>query len=193
MRGHYGQIDEETLVLWATVGDLEAFDELARRFRPAVTLVARQEIGSRDAAEDVAQDALLLAFRALPQLKEAAKFPSWLGAIARHRARRIAAGEGRQQPVERNELDQLVLAQSAALCPHPAEEVLRRAEHTALSLQVDALPAELRTVLHLFYFEEWPVKRIADFLSLPVTTVKWRLHEGRNRMRRSLVGSGGEE
>ena len=69
-------ISDEELVVGALLGDLGAFDELVYRFRRAVVLVAQQITGSRDTAEDVAQDTFLIAFKALPQLKAPAKFPA---------------------------------------------------------------------------------------------------------------------
>ena len=44
------------------------------------------------------------------------------------------------------------------------------------------LPPKHQMVLRLRYYEEWPVERIATFLSLSVSTVKWRLHRGRELM-----------
>src|SRR5207244_8483604 len=77
------------LVREAQRGNPEAFDALVRRFRDLMVAVARQEIGSREAAEDVVQDALLQAFRALPQLQDPARFVPWLTVITRCRARRV--------------------------------------------------------------------------------------------------------
>ena len=59
---------DEILVVAAILGDLTAFDELALRYRPAVIRTA-QMIVLTDDAEDVAQEALLLAFKALPSLE----------------------------------------------------------------------------------------------------------------------------
>ncbi len=85
------QISDEELVRQAQRGDRSAFDELVRRFRGVLLAVAERSVGSRDAAEDVAQDAFLQAFRALPQLQDPAKFGHWLCVIARCRARRLTA------------------------------------------------------------------------------------------------------
>ena len=52
---------DEVLVLGAILGNLEAFEELVVRYRPAVVRLARSIAGADD-AEDVAQDSLLLAF-----------------------------------------------------------------------------------------------------------------------------------
>ena len=61
--------DKEVLVVAAILGDLGAFDELAARYRAAVVRTAQSIVGRED-AEDVAQDTLLLAFKALPSIDE---------------------------------------------------------------------------------------------------------------------------
>jgi RNA polymerase sigma-70 factor, ECF subfamily len=83
---------DEFLVVGAILGSLDAFDELASRYRAAAVRVAQSIVG-RDDAEDVAQDALLLAFKALPSIEEPSKFAAWLSAITRHRAMRIGKRE----------------------------------------------------------------------------------------------------
>ncbi len=184
--GYFPRIGDEELVVGALLGDLGAFDELVRRFRGAVLAVAEQTLGSREAARDVAQEAFLLAFKALPQLEEPANFAGWLCAITRHRARRVGALAARSVPTEQSDLDRLLLEQSEELAVHPEAELTRRALGAEVRGALARLPDELQEVLKLRYWEEWPVRRIADFLSLPVTTVKWRLHQGRKLLRRHL-------
>src|SRR6266550_4892944 len=87
---------DEVLVVAAILGDLDAFDELASRYRAAVVRAAQAIVGRED-AEDVAQDALLLAFKALPSIEEPAKFAAWLSAITRHRAMRFGKRESQHQ------------------------------------------------------------------------------------------------
>ena len=174
-----GQTDDGQLVGWAREGCRAAFDELARRYRTGVYLTARQIIGDGGQAEDVAQEALLIAFRALPTLADPKRFGAWLGAITRHRARRVAHQESRYVPLEPAHLDHL----PAPIAPEPEE----------LTEAFGTLAEEYQTVLRLRYWEEWSVGQIAAFLSLPVTTIKWRLHYGREVLRRRLSHPGKEE
>src|SRR5713101_8740196 len=90
-----GEPPDEVLVVAAILGDLDAFDELASRYRAAVVRTAQAIVGRED-AEDVAQDALLLAFKALPSIEEPRKFAAWLSAITRHRAFRFNKRERAQ-------------------------------------------------------------------------------------------------
>src|SRR5256712_12646483 len=98
---------DEVLVVAAILGDLEAFDELALRYRAAVVRVAQAIVG-RENAEDVAQDALLLAFKALPSIEEPRKFPAWLSAITRHCAMRFGKRESAHES-RRVAMDEVLL------------------------------------------------------------------------------------
>src|SRR5215510_5620467 len=83
---------DELLVIGAILGNLDALEELVVRYRPAVVRLARTIVGTNN-AEDVAQDSLLLAFKALPTIDEPRKFAAWLSAITRHRALRFSKNE----------------------------------------------------------------------------------------------------
>src|SRR5262249_50028664 len=100
---------DEVLVVAAILGDLDAFDELASRYRAAVIRTARAIVG-REYAEDIAQDALLLAFKALPSIEDPAKFAAWLSAITRHRAMRVGKRESALQ-AGRVEFDEFLIEQ----------------------------------------------------------------------------------
>src|SRR6266571_7899190 len=120
---------DEVLVVAAILGDLDAFDELASRYRAAVVRTAQAIVGRED-AEDVAQDALLLAFKALPSIEEPPKFAAWLSAITRHRALRFSKRESAHQS-RSVVLDEMLLEKLGALArPFVAssgDDELRRA------------------------------------------------------------------
>ena len=179
-------ISDRELVHIAQLGSREAYNELVVRFRGAVLLVAEQILGSRDLAQDVAQEVFLMAFGALAQLQTPEKFASWLYAITRHRARRVALRESRQQPTEDSCLESLVQAQHGTLGNHPLDEVLRAEKQQSVQLGMAGLSPEIQIVLQLFYYEHWTMTQIAEFLSLSLPTIKWRLHTGRNRLHRYL-------
>ncbi len=175
-------VKEDTLlVLAAMAGDLEAFDELVRRFRPAVLAVAFQCTGSWDEAEDVAQETFLIALKALPTLRDPKRFGAWLHAIARHQALRQLNHR------QRWELDELLLERWEAKVEEDAFERMQRQErYEQLHAALNELPEMYRLVVWLHFFEDMPLKRIAAFLGLPLTTVKWRLHEAKRKLHQKL-------
>jgi RNA polymerase sigma-70 factor, ECF subfamily len=168
---------DEILVVSAILGDLAAFDALVLRYRSAVVRTA-QLIVAKDDAEDVAQEALLLAFKALPSLEDLKKFPAWLHAITRRCA--IRYSQRTQASIRgRVPLDEVVLEQVPAIRqPMPGEESDRE-----LSDLLEKIPRDYALALQLHFFDEMPLKRIAGFLGVSLATVKWRLYQGKKLLR----------
>ena len=182
------ELPDEVLVVAAILGDLDAFGELASRYRAAAVRAAQSVVGRED-AEDVAQDALLLAFRALPSVEDPAKFPAWLGAITRNRALRFAETE-RARERSRVGFDEVLLEHVEAL----ARPLVAEGGDEELRLALERVPADYALVLRLRFLDEMPLKRIAAFLGVPVSTVKWRVHRGKELLREQLelLRDGGE-
>ncbi len=175
-------LPDETLAIAAILGDLRSFDVLALRYRAAAYRVA-QSIAGNELAEDAVQESLLLAFKALPSIEEPAKFASWLYAITRRVAMRMSQRSQRERS-RRVDLDEALIEHSEAfarpLAPRDAfEEAWVRAA-------VDSLDEDYRLILKLRFYDEMPLKRIADFLDLPLTTVKWRLRAAKRLLRETL-------
>ena len=168
---------DEVLVIAAILGNLEAFEELVVRYRPAVVRLARTIVGV-DHAEDVAQDSLLLAFKALPGIEEPRKFPAWLSAITRHRALRFSKSETAQMK-KRVPLDEALLENIEALAKPLAEK--ERDEEMIEALE--SLPSDYAMPLRLRFLDEMPLNRIAAFMGIPLSTVKWRIHHGKKLLR----------
>ena len=172
---------DEQLVVASLLGAFSAFDELARRYRSALVLTALPIVGCRSRAEDVAQDALILAFRHLPRLSEPAAFPGWMRAIARNRALRVARESSRF-----DSHDPDTLGRYADVGDDPSDALTRRAATQNLLEALQALPEELREPLYLRAFEDWSVARIAAYLSVPDATVRGRLFRARALLRRTV-------
>lgn len=169
---------DRVLAVAAMLGDLDAFDALVRRYRPAAVRTAERIVG-RDGAEDAAQEALLLAFRALPALEEPGKFAAWLHAITRRCALRARerAGDRRRVP-----LDELLAREIPALGPatqaDSGDEELQRA--------LASLTPDHALVLRLHFLDGMPLRRIAGYLGVPLSTVKWRIYRGKRLLRERL-------
>src|ERR1700730_13295608 len=157
----------------AILGNLDAFNELASRYRSAVIRTAQAIVG-REFAEDVAQDALLLAFKALPSIEEPGKCAAWLSAITRHRAMRFGKRESAHQS-RSVVLDEMLLEKLGALA-RPFVDISGDDE---LRRGLENVPEDYALVLRLRFLDEMPLKRIAAFLGAPLSTIKWRLHHGK--------------
>jgi RNA polymerase sigma-70 factor (ECF subfamily) len=172
---------DEVLVVAAILGDLEAFNELALRYRAAVVRLAQAIVGHED-AEDVAQDVLLLAFKALPSIEEPARFAAWLMAITRNRAWRFSS-QKRAHRAGRVEFDELLLEQIMALAQPFVDNQDTNEE---MKLALEKLPADYALALRLHFYDDMPLKRIAAFLGVPLSTVKWRIFRGKKLLREQI-------
>jgi RNA polymerase sigma-70 factor (ECF subfamily) len=175
-------LPDEVLVVAAILGDLEAFNELALRYRAAVVRLAQTIVGHED-AEDVAQDALLLAFKALPSIEDPARFAAWLMAITRNHAWRFSR-QKRAHHAVRVEFDELLLERLLALVQPFVDNQDTNEE---MKLALENLPADYALVLRLHFYDDMPLKRIAAFLSVPLSTVKWRIFRGKKLLREQIA------
>ena len=186
---------DEVLVLGASLGNLEAFEQLVVRYRPAVVRLAGTVVGAEN-AEDVAQESLLLAFKALPSIEEPRRFAAWLSAITRHRALRFSKSEDKhlrkrvpldEALIEKIEALARPLANTAAAVNSQsvggAQSVEERERDEQMLAALDSLPADYAMPLRLHFLDDMPLKRIAAFMGVPLSTVKWRIHHGKKLLR----------
>lgn len=174
----YKVLTDEMLVEFSLIGDERAFAELVSRYEKPVHTAAYGITGNYFSAQDASQDAFVSAWIKLASLNDAAKFRPWLMAIARNSARNLTAryrAVARDIPLD----DELVSA-----IPDDSSEA------DELRELIDTLDADTRDILKLHYFEGYSVKEIAEKLGQPVGTIKWRLSEGRKKLRK---GYGYEE
>jgi RNA polymerase sigma-70 factor (ECF subfamily) len=167
---------DEILVVAAILGDLTAFDELVIRYRSAVLRTA-QMIVPRDDVEDVAQETLLLAFKALPSLEEPKRFPAWLHAITRRCAIRFSQRTRRHHACVA--LDEAILGQVPSL----SRPMVEGGADEELQAALNEIPSDHALALRLHFLDDMPLKRIAGYLGVSLATVKWRIYRGKMLLR----------
>jgi RNA polymerase sigma-70 factor, ECF subfamily len=172
---------DEVLVAAAIVGDELAFDELVCRHRQAAVRVARGIVGT-NLAEDVAQDALLIAHGALASLKDQTKFSRWLLAITRWRALRVGRQE-RQHVFGRVTLDESFLETLSELASAPRQSDVG---DELLLAALETIAPEYGEVIRYHFLHGLPHQKIAEFLDVPLSTVKWRCFRGKEILRYAL-------
>jgi RNA polymerase sigma-70 factor (ECF subfamily) len=167
-------MSDAELVARVRDGDIEAFGRLSERYERTLLAVALTELRDIHAAEDVAQATLLLAFRRLETLRDAAKFAPWLMQIARRQA--IEALRARRIPVSIPPDD----CGDDAVCD-PAIETWMDNEHL-LSLVV-RLPDHERVLIGHRYFDGHGMAQIAQITGRPIGTVTKQLSRAIARLR----------
>ncbi len=166
--------EDTALVVRAAAGDGQAFDELAERSRPWLYGLCLRLVREGTAAEDLAQEALVCAFRDLPQLRDPAAFRPWLSRIAvnvcRMHLRKLL---GRPAEVHRG-----------ADCDTPAR---REEAPPHLGQALAQLSPQERRLVGLFYVEGLSHTELAETLALSASAVKSRLHRLRAKLRREML------
>lgn len=184
-RGEVERAEEAGLVARAAGGDDAAFTELVRRHRGEVYRLALRMVADRELAADVAQEAIVRAWRALPGFRGEAAFSTWLHRITvntawthRRRARRHAA-----EPLEQAEARAAVEPGS-----HPERAGEAAEMRVRLEWALGRLPVGMRAVVVLKDVYGWSHAEIAGSLGISVTAAKVRLHRGRLRLQSDLDG-----
>lgn len=158
------------LVRESQAGDRTAFDALVTNYlRPALGAAILITGNEADAA-DAVQEALLLAWRRLHQLRDPLTFPAWFRRIVLNQAL-LTARRARRISDAMPDLD----SRSASLEQELDLRNLRRA--------LDSLDRRDRALLTVHYYWRTPLAETAVMLGLPVGTVKSRVHHATRRLR----------
>jgi RNA polymerase sigma-70 factor (ECF subfamily) len=182
---------EAALIAAILAGEREKFHDLIRPYERQVYLTALSLVKNETEAEDVAQEAILRAYRKLASFRGDAKFSTWLIAITLNEART------RLREEKRASFDSLDNHDSEEGDYTPAaltdwrevpSEALERQEIRALMQQAVAeLPETFRQVVILRDMEELSVNETAEALGISISLVKVRLHRARLLLQKRLV------
>ncbi len=158
----------------------EAFAELVIRFQDMAFACAYAVLGDSYLAEDVAQDAFVVAWQKLDQLREPNAFPGWFKRIVLSHCSRLTRGT-RLQIVP---LEVGVKSPTTEPGPHIISEKQELLDRVLRAIK--ALPDNERLVTTLFYVNGYTQADIGEFLEVPVSTVNKRLYTARRRLKESV-------
>jgi RNA polymerase sigma factor (sigma-70 family) len=148
--------------------------------------------GNRDAAEDLAQEVFLEAWRSIERLRNPELFSQWLSGIARNVCLRWMRKQGRQ--LAHIQPDEDVASEEQLVADFDLEIELERKELVALlDRALAALSPETRTILVARYIEESSLAEVAERLGLQTGAVAMRLQRGKLALRSALRGELGKD
>jgi len=164
---------EAEVVGRASVGDAGAFEELLRRQARPMLQFADFVLHDRSAAEDAVQEAFVIAWKRRKTLKTEAAFVPWLRRIVLRECLRWRRRWFR--PV------MVIAVNETPAVPDPVV-------HIDVARAVRRLPARLRAVIFLHFYEDATLATLARDLAIPESTAKSRLYEALRRLARLLPG-----
>ena len=183
--------DDAALIERCRAGDVAAFEPLVEKYRQRVWRLAYNLLRDREEAWDVAQEAFIRAYQALPSFRGQSAFYTWLYRIvmnvANDRARSRGA-RGRAFGTERvpEEDWDRVLPDQKPGDEAPDAAAARREQRRKIDQALETLPEHHRKIVVLSDLEGLSYREIADTLEIPMGTVMSRLHNARKRLRDAL-------
>ncbi len=184
--------DDRSIVDAVLGGDRDAFRKLVEREGPSVVAACTRVLGDRSEAEDVAQEAFVIAYRSLGSWRAEGAFGAWLSRIAVRLAVRRAAQRKQVAWLDPIAADsdqpgrERFRTTNPSQAADPAHTVLRSERDARLRMAVASLDEPYREVVALRFFAERSLIEIAEATGRPVGTVKTHLHRGLARLRGSV-------
>ena len=171
-------------------GDRRAFAELVEMYKDRIFRLAYRMLGNNQEAEDVVQETFLRVFTNLHRYDESQKFSTWIYRIAanlcidRLRKRKNLYSLDADMTDNSEGSDWYSLLPSNEKTPESHMMVSETQEQVRKA--IDALPEKYKSVVILRYLHDLSLQEIGEVLDMPVTTVKTRVHRGREYLRKKL-------
>lgn len=181
------QRSDEELLAGSTKGHKGDFRVLLERYEGELFNFLYHTTGDRQTAEDLFQEAFLQVFSNVERFRPGARFRPWLYTIAanlardemrRRRRRRSLSLETETHPGEETKLGDLIESPGV----DPATQAADHEARTLAGEMMNALPASLREVVVLYFYNDMKYAEISEALGLPMGTVKSRLYRAIHEM-----------
>jgi RNA polymerase sigma-70 factor (ECF subfamily) len=184
--------EDRELVARALKGDRKAFEMIVRKYEQPLTSYLGRMTGERQAALDFAQEIFIKAYCSLASYRPAYKFSTWLFKIASNHL----IDHWRKKRLQTISFDQPVDDGEGPLLPQvpdPGPSVVRRFELAEIRRKIDkaleSIPEALRELFVLRHVNEFSYEEIADIKGLPVGTVKNRVFQAKELLRKRMGAS----
>jgi len=178
-------LDDARLVELGLNGDRDAFGQLVARYQSPICALAYSACGDISHSEDLAQETFIIAWRKLSDLKEPAKFKSWLYGIARNLINNAFRQQIRNPLAAAEPLDESLT--TAATLSNPAGQAISKEEEGILWRSLEHIPEAYREPLILFYREHQSIERVAEVMDLSEEAARQRLSRGRKLLQEQVL------
>ena len=175
---------DSEIIVRAQAGDMKAFESLYRKYERQAYRTALAIMGNSQTAEEVLQDCFLRAYKHLHQLNGEPSISPWLHRVAVN----LCYSRLRRDYLSRLTvpLESLSGRLFPSLDPSPEESTQHSEVSAALQRGIAALDVKHRSVVILYYLQEFSLEEVAYILDCPVGTVKSRLHYARQELSKQL-------
>jgi RNA polymerase sigma-70 factor, ECF subfamily len=181
---------DQQLVERVQRGDKRAFDLLVSKYQRKLTRLLARFIRDPGEVEDVAQEAFIKAYRALPAFRGESAFYTWLYRIGINTAKNYLVAAGRRAPTttefDSEEAETFDDGDQLRDINTPESVLMSREIADTVNAAMDALPEELRTAIQLREIEGLSYEEIAAMMNCPIGTVRSRIFRAREAIAERL-------
>jgi len=173
---------DQMLVARVQKGDKSAFDLLVRKYQHKVAKLVSRYVRDRREVEDVTQEALIKAYRAIGGFRGESAFYTWLYRIAVNTAKNYLESQGRRPPSSDVEIEGAELAESGGELRDqatPERQMLTDEIAATVWRVIETLPPDLRTAVTLREIDGLSYEEIAEVMDCPIGTVRSRIFRAR--------------
>lgn len=181
---------DQALVERVQRGDKRAFELLVSKYQRKIFRLLSRLIRNPAEIEDVAQEAFIKAYRALPNFRGESAFYTWLYRIAINTAKNHLVAQGRRAPTttetEVEDAENFDDADQLRDYNTPDAMLLSRQVGEAVNRAIEKLPEDLRTAVVLRELEGLSYEEIAEAMNCPIGTVRSRIFRAREAIASEL-------
>lgn len=180
---------DKELVRRVKKGDKQAFDLLFSRYQHKIINLVSRYLRDQDDVQDVAQEAFIKAFRALPSFRGDSAFYTWLYRIAINTAKNHIVARSRRPPGSDLDVEDAEFLDGSDVLreSESPDALLARDElSAAIDVAISQLPEDLRSAVTLREFDGLSYEQIAQIMECPVGTVRSRIFRAREAIDRAI-------
>jgi len=192
------EVTDKQLVARVKKGDSRAFDMLVVKYQHRIMGLISRYVHDADEVQDVAQEAFIKAYRALPKFRGDSAFYTWMYRIAINTAKNHLVSRSRRPPGSDVELEDAEYYEGGGALrelENPENALFGDELKDVVESAIGNLPDDLRTAVTLREFDGLSYEDIADIMDCPVGTVRSRIFRAREaidkQVREQLDGEGG--
>jgi len=182
-------VTDSELVKRVQEGDKRAFDLLVLKYQQRIIHLISRYVSDSHAAQDVAQEAFIKAYRGLKNFRGDSAFYTWMYRIAINTAKNHLASSSRKNPdfaVDAQDAEQFEGESGLKEYATPEREMMREEVQATVTRAIENLPDDLRTAITLREIEGMSYEEIAEVMECPIGTVRSRIFRAREAIDKRL-------